>query len=143
MILLGRETIAEEDYPKDIKKYELLLMGTSSKVSPRPVIKMDNNWEILLACLSEKTKEELKEIGISFTDSQIMLLQTMRLLEAKEEKLKTTMPILGSVKMRSLRKKMRDLNFKIEPELRSDVDALKTELKKIGREENIYTILFS
>lgn len=144
IISLEQATSTIEDYPTDIKKYELLLMGTSSRIfSPRIVIKMDNNWEILLACLSEKTKDGLKEIGISFTDSQIMLLQAMRLLEVKGEKLKTTMPILGSVKMRSLRKKMGDLSLKIEPELRSDVDAFKTELKKIGREENMYTLLFS
>lgn len=144
MISLGHETFTEEDYPTDIKKYELLLMGMSSRIiSPRIVIKMDNNWEILLACLSEKTKDELKGMGVSFVDSQIMLLNAMRLLEVKGERLKTKMPILGSVKTRSLRKKMRNLAVRIEPELRSSVHDLKIELRKVGHEANIYTILFS
>lgn len=133
----------EEDYPADITKYGLSLMGSTSAISPRAVIQMDNNWEILLTCLSEKMKDELRAKNISFTDSQLLMLNVMRLLDVKEDKLKTVMPILGSKKMKSLRKKMRDLSIKIEPDLRSDVDAFKIELKKIGRGENVYTILFS
>jgi hypothetical protein len=67
----------------------------------------------------------------------------MRLLDVNESRLKTVMPILGSKKMNSLRKKIRDLSLKLEPGLRGDVDAFKAELKKIGREESAYTILFS
>ncbi len=140
---LAQELSAEEDYPTDIQKYELSLMGHSTKISPRAVMQMDNNWEILIACLSEKTKDELKANDISFVDSQLLILNVMRLLDVQEDRLKTVMPILGSKKMKSLRKKMRDLSLKIEPELRSGVDALKIELKKIGRKENVYTILFS
>ena len=143
VISLGQETSTSQDYPTDIKKYDFSLMGSSSKISPRMVITMDNNWEILLACLSEKTKAELKGMGISFTDSQLMLLHVMRLLDVEDERLKTAMPILGSVRMRSLRNKMRDLTVKIEPELRSDIDDIKKELKKIGRQDNMFTILFS
>jgi hypothetical protein len=104
---------------------------------------MDNNWEILLSCISEKTKDELRAEGISHKESQFLMLHVMRLLDVNESRLKTVMPILGSKKMNSLRKKIRDLSLKLEPGLRGDVDAFKAELKKIGREESAYTILFS
>jgi len=143
MISLGQESPTNEDYPTDINKYDFSLMGSTSKISPRMVIRMDNNWEILLACLSEKNKDELKGMGINLTDSQLTLLQVMRLLDVEDERLKTAMPILGSAKMRSLRNKMRVLAVKMEPELRSGIDDINKELKKIGRQANMYTILFS
>ena len=143
IISMGQDTSTNEDYPTDIKKYDFSFMGSTSKISPRIVIRMDNNWEILLACLSEKTKAELNGMDIDFTDSQLMLLHVMRLMEVEGDRLKTTMPILGSVKMTSLREKMRNLAVKFEPEMRGGVDDLKAELKKIGRQANMYTILFS
>ena len=49
---LGQEATSENNFPKDHKNYGFHLFGGVSLLSPYQVIKIDNNWEILLACLS-------------------------------------------------------------------------------------------
>ena len=141
--VLGQETISENNYPKDHKNYGFHLFGGVSQLSPYQVTKIDNNWEILLACLSEKTKNELRSMGITFTESQLHLLKLMRFLDINNETLKTKMPILGSAQTLALRKKVRDLVIEITPLLMSGFEDFKTELKTIKREESTYPILFS
>ena len=140
---LSQDVTSDNNYPKDFKVYEFSLFGGASLLSPYQVIKIDNNWEILISCLSEKTKNELRSIGITFTESQLHLLQLMRFLDINNEKLKTKMPILGSAQTLALRKKVRDLVLRITPLLMSSIVDFKTELKRIDREESTYPILFS
>ena len=140
---LGQEATSDNNYPKEFKVYKFFLFGGASLLSPYQVIKIDNNWKILLACLSEKTKNELRSMGITFTESQLHLLQLMRFLDINNEKLKTKMPILGSAQTLALRKKVRDLVLRITPLLMSSIVDFKTELKRIDREESTYPILFS
>jgi hypothetical protein len=140
---LSQETTSDDNYPKDFKVYDFTLFGGASLLSPSQIVKIDNNWEILLACLSEKTKNELRSMGITFTESQLHLLQLMRFLDINNEKLKTKMPILGSTQTLALRKKVRDLVLKTAPVLMSGIEDFKTELKTIKREESTYPILFS
>lgn len=136
-------SIEEENYPSDFNSYGLTLFGSVSLLSPWHVIRIDNNWEILLACISGKNKTDLKSEGISFVDSQLQLLRIMRLLEIEEERLKTKMPILGSEQTLSLRKIIRNSVVKIEPTLRSDIDNFKSKLEKQKRNGSAYPILFS
>jgi len=100
-----------------------------------------------LACLVGKTREELKEMEVTFTKSQLMLLYAMRFIDyikdSNTEKIITTMPILGSKEKRSLIKKVRKSTYEIEPELEEDIYALKKTLKKIGHEDHTFSILFS
>lgn len=142
----AQETSSEADYPADFRKYEFLeYSGGSSVISPRDAISADNNWEILLACLEAKTVTELEEMGVDLTRSQLLLLRAMRFIDydMKTRKFKTSLPILGSEKKRLLIKRMRSLAVKLEPLLRTDVNSLLGELKKNGRKENAFTILFS
>ena len=139
----SQDLTSDDNYPKDFKLYDFTLFGGATLLSPSQVIKIDNNWEILLACLSEKTKNELRSMGITFTESQLHLLQLMRFLDINNEKLKTKMPILGSAQTLALRKKVRDLVIEITPLLMSGIEDFKTELKTIKREESTYPILFS
>lgn len=140
---LCQEAISENNYPKDHKIYDFHLFGGVNLLSPSQVIMTDNNWKILISCMSEKTKNELRSLGITFTESQLLLLQLMRFLDIKDEKLKTRMPILGSVQTQALRKIVQDLVIKIVPVLRSSIAVFKAELKKTNREESTYPILFS
>lgn len=140
----GQDSDSDEDYPASIRKYSLTYYGGGPRIlSPWTVAFADNNWEILLACLEGTTKKELKEKGVAFSDSQLMLLEVMRFLEIQENNLKTIFPILGSKKTIELRKEMRDLAVRMDKELRPEVEALANELKKIGRESSMFTILFS
>lgn len=139
-----QEIECEKNYPSDLEKYSISYYGGGNNIiSPQLVFKADNNWEILLACIEGKTKDDLKEKGIEFCDSQLILLHAMRLLELRGSNLKTMLPILGSVKTHALRRQMRELAVKMDVELRAEIKILTQELRKIGRESNAFTILFS
>ena len=142
--LFAQETESEENYPANIRKYNRMYYGGGNKiVAPWDVVFADNNWEILLACLEGTTKDELLEAGVSFGESQLMLLHAMRLLDMQDDNLKTMMPILGSEKMRSLRQRMHSLAIKLGEELQEEVKTLSNELEKIERKSSMFTILFS
>ena len=139
----GQETEDVEDYPADMDKYAFTFYGGGDNIlAPQAVVRVDNNWEILLACLEGKTKSELQAAGIDFRDSQLMLLLAMQFLELRGNRLKTTLPILGAKKMGALREEMRALAVKMDIELRPAIEALRTELNNTGRESSTYTILF-
>jgi hypothetical protein len=53
------------EYPADINRYEFLrYSGGQEILSVDAVVRADNNWSILLACLGGKTREELRAMGV-------------------------------------------------------------------------------
>lgn len=91
----------DENYPSDFKKYEgLRFSGGQEIFSLEKIITPDNNWEILLARRDGKTRKELREEKIGFTESQFMLLKARGFLDFRRdtepERLLTNLPILGS-----------------------------------------------
>lgn len=136
------------NFPLDVTKYEFLrYSGGQEYFSPDKIVRSDNNWEILLSCIGGKTRKELKENGVTFSESQLMLLKAMRFLDfikdSYTEKIITTLPILGFSEKQSLIHKVRNLVSEIEPELRDDIKMLKETLVKQGYEEYLFSILFS
>lgn len=145
---LKKRSDKSTDYPPDVNKYEFLRYSGGQEIfSPDKIVKLDNNWEILFSCLGEKTRMELKEKGVIFTESQLMLLKAMGFLDIVEdsgsEKLITAMPILGLSQKQSLIRNLRNLASEIAPELRDDINMLKETLKKKGYQEYLFSILFS
>jgi hypothetical protein len=137
-----------ENYPSDITQYEFLsYAGGQAIFQPYKIISSDNNWQILLSCLGGKTREELQENGINFTESQLMLLKAMGFINivkgSEPEKLITTLPILGLSEKQALIQKVKSLVTEIEPELRDDIEKLKEALAKKGYEDTLFSILFS
>jgi hypothetical protein len=137
-----------KNYPSDFTQYEFLsYAGGQAIFPPYKIISSDNNWEILLSCLGGKTREELQENGIDFTESQLMLLKAMGFLEfgkdSGPEKLVTTLPLLGFAEKEALIRKVRSLATEIEPELRDDIEKLKEVLAKKGYEDTLFSIFFS
>jgi len=144
----GEKSKTCENYPSDFVRYEALrFSGGQEIISPDKVVSADNNWDILLACLGGKTREELQGGGVGFTESQLMLLKAMGFLEfvkgADPERLLTVMPILGVSEKRALIKKAGDLAGEIEPELRDEIEKLKEALARKGYEERLFSVLFS
>ena len=141
--LPGQEAVSEENYPTDVTKWRFVLNGSSKVVHPTNVVRADNNWEILLACMTGKTREDLEQAGIRHSESQLMLLRSMQLLEQEDKTLKTVMPIIGGDQMRTIRAAMKELAVNLAPDLQEDIDTLANELKRIGRESSMFTLLFS
>lgn len=137
-----------ENYPADAAQYEFLRYSGGQEIfSPDNIVSSDNNWELLLSCLGGKTRKELQENGIDFTESQFMLLKAMGFIDIVEDsepdKLITTLPILGFSEKQTLIQKMRSLAEEIAPELRDDIEKLKEVLAKNGYEDTLFSILFS
>ncbi len=137
-----------ENYHSDFTQYEFLsYAGGQAIFQPYKIISSDNNWEILLSCLKERTRDELRKNGIHFTESQLMLLKAMGFLDigkdSEPEKLTTTLPILGLSEKQALIQKVRNLAGQIAPELRYDIEKLKEVLAKKGYEDTLFSILFS
>jgi hypothetical protein len=138
---------SESDF-SDFAPYEFLSYSGGKEIfSPYKVISSDNNWEILLSCLRGKTRGELREDGIHFSESQLMLLKAMGFLEfgkgPEPGKLVTILPILNFSEKQALIHEVRGLVFEIEPELRDDIEKLKEVLAKKGYEDTLFSILFS
>lgn len=143
-----KENYKSEDYPSDVTKYEFLrYSGGQEYFSPDKIVKSDNNWEILLSCLEGETRRGLKENGVNFSESQLMLLKAMGFLDFIEdsntEKITTTLPILGFSEKQSLIQKVKNIVSDIEPRLRDDIKMLKETLEEKGYGDYLFSILFS
>jgi hypothetical protein len=142
------ETPTDENEPADFAAYETLKYSGGQEVfPPGEIASLDNNWEILLFCQGGKTREALREEGVDFTESQLMLLKAMGFLDTVEdsgmEKWVTTLPILGFREKKALIRQLRDLAHEIEPLLRDDIQKLKEALSEKGWEGHTFSILFS
>ena len=142
------ENDKELNYPSDITQYEFLrYSGGQEYFSPDKIVKLDNNWDILLSCLGGKTRKELKENGVDFSESQLMLMKAMGFLnfikDSNTEKITTILPILGFSEKQSLIQKMKDVVSDIEPELRDDIKVFKEALEEEGYGDYLFSILFS
>jgi hypothetical protein len=134
----------KEGYPPDIGDYEFLrYSGGQEIISPDHVVHADNNWEILLTCLESKTKKELREMDIKFTESQLMLLRAMRFIDYEGDTIKTIMPILGAKEKQKLIPYLRQLARDIEPVLKDDIHQLKEILFTQGYPDHVFSVLFS
>ena len=103
-VLIFGQTIAQgkdgEENPIILDKYDISLYISTTGASPQNIINLDNNGDILLACISGKTIDQIKSMEINFTASQIRLLKDWRLIKEENKILKTTFPILNADKTR-------------------------------------------
>ncbi|MBD3414891.1 MAG: hypothetical protein GF421_10730 [Candidatus Aminicenantes bacterium] len=134
----------KQPYPADVDEYEFLrFSGGQEIVSPDQVVRADNNWEILLSCLESKTRNELRDMNVDFTESQLMLLQAMRFVDCRDEFIQTTLPILSPEQKQKLIPYLRQLAQDIDPVLREDIHKLKIILTDQGYPGHVYSVLFS
>ncbi len=141
--VFNQQTNSVKTDPVSLNKYEISCFVSVTGSSPDCIIKLDNNGQILLVCIPGKTIEQLKALNIPFTSSQIRLLKDWRLLRERNKVLKTTFPVLKIDKTMHLRNLMKERAIILGGNLEKDIISLKKELQSIGREKNIYTILFS
>jgi hypothetical protein len=134
--------------PTTLDEYNLVARGKMSRdrtTRPLQIARMDNNGEILLACLEAKTVGELKSKGIKFLPSQLELLVDWTLLEydRKNKSYKTTIHVYGSKKASAIRRLVIESTGKLVESLNSDLTALKNHLEKNGREKSMFAVLYA
>ena len=131
------------DITRSWDKYEICQFISTSGSSPQSIMNLDNNGEILLACLSGKTADQLRVKDIKILESQIRLLKDWGLMKEENDTLTTTFPILDENNTKELRNHSREIASILAKDLEDDVIRLTKKLESLQREKNIYTILFS
>jgi len=129
--------------PADFTDFEFIQYITAPHSTPQNILRLDNNGEIVLAARGGVTRSQLEVLGVSFSESQIALLKTWRLLKEEGDTLASLIPILGPEDTRRLRRRIQTAASAIAAELHPAVSRLQTELGKTGRAHNAYTIIFS
>jgi hypothetical protein len=139
--IFGQEPMYEE--PTQLSDFRIVQYISQQGYSPISITRLDNNGDILLACRSGKTKEQLLETGVKITESQIRLLEIYRLLSIKNNVLKTAIPILGPRQTNKLRQHSKEVSENLVHIIKPNVIELIHDLENIGREQNAYSILFA
>ncbi len=116
-------------------EYQFVARGKMSNdrgARPNQIVEMENNGEILLACIKPQTTDQLKSLGISFFLSQLELLIDWNLLEfeRKAKTYKTTIHIFGPEKASAIRGHVHSAVLRLASDLNTDLLSLKTYLKK-------------
>lgn len=73
----AQDPLRDDEEPTTLDKYDLVARGKMSQDRggrPVQIARMDNNGEILFACIEAKTIEQLKSAGLKFRQSQLELL---------------------------------------------------------------------
>lgn len=153
MVRLGQVTVlwvlaatpawAAQDDPPRFDDFTFIQFIESSRLSPRSIVKLDNNGALLLAARKGVTRDQMRAAGLPVLESQIALLETWRLLDERDDTLTARFPILFRHETETLREATRGAATALTGRLTPHVRALLRQLNDVGREDNAYAILFS
>lgn len=137
--------VAQETHQREnaLKKYEIIQYATVSGYGPQNIILFDNNGDILLASKAGTTEASLRSHGIAYTQSQLVLLESWRLLSKDNDSLKSIVPILDSAETGTLRSYSKQIAAMVCDSTVALVRVLKQHLDEIKRSRNAYSIIFS
>ncbi len=138
----------KRDDLSNLDVYDLVARGKMSQNRgnrPVQIARMDNNGEILIACLEPKTADELNSYGIKFLQSQMELLVDWELLEydRKHKTYKTTIHVYGVDKASAIRQQVNTAVKKLADMLDAHLVSLGSYLKQIDREKSLFAILYA
>jgi len=129
-------------------EYQFVARGKMSRqrrARPDQIVRMDNNGEILLACIKPQSTDQLKARGIKFFQSQLELLIDWNLLvfNRKDNTYKTTIHIYGPEKASAIRSHVHSAVLRLASALNTDLLSLKSFLEKTHQEKSLFTILYA
>jgi hypothetical protein len=127
----------------DLEGLELICYCATAGDSPQGIVKLDNNRELLSACLNGKSTAELRTAGILRAESQLRLLHAWNLLQFKNGNWTTTLPILDQYKAQWLRQETRQVAEAVASLIHHDIESLKSLTSNGGRPQTAYVLFFS
>lgn len=137
--IIPAQTIPVENF----KNVESICFCNTTKFTPNSILEMDNNWEIVQALIQPKTTSQLDTMGIKYSSSQLELLEDWSIISKSGDNYQTALLIFDSTRTSELRKYSVLLSKNLVPEISDDIKRVKNVLKKMNREKNIFSILFS
>lgn len=127
-----------------LEKWDYTAYCAFEELHPMQVVAADNNWQLLWELRTAATRKELAARGIPCTRSQLLLLQSQRLLTPTGDgRLKTVVPILDSTTTVRLRSVAASTADAMTGDLKPGVKSFATALEKEGFGRNAFSILFS
>ncbi len=124
-------------------KNEHISYCVTRKGTPDHIVRLDNNWELLLSLREPKSLKTLDSLGIRYTYSQLQLLADWNLIRKSRNCLQTGIVILDSLHTSRLRSLSRNLSERLVDEIGHNVSELVCILDREGWKSNAYSILFS
>lgn len=136
------------DNPPSLEQYGFVARGKMSQargMHPDHVVRMDNNGEILIACLEPKTAGDLESNGIEFVQSQLELLVDWDLLEydRKNKTYKTLIHVYGVEKTSAIRQKVGTVVKELTDGLNTDLFSFKNYLGQTASEKSLFAVLYA
>lgn len=110
---------------------------------PEDFVLADNNWEIMYNLRTPHTQDELHEMGIKCSDSQLLLLETGGLINKLNGKWKCAIPILDKEQTNSLRSVSKEIANAMYAKTKEDFVALVQTISQMGFENNALSLVFS
>jgi len=141
-------SVIDKDKPSTLDKYDIVARGKMSRdrgIRPLQIARMDNNGEILLACLEAKTADDLKSSGINFHQSQLELLADWNLLEydRKNKTYHTTIHVYATEKSTAIRQHVSTGVEQLITELDADLNLLQNRLDSMNSSKNMFAVLYA
>jgi len=140
---LGSGVGSAAEPASSLNNYGVQLFGEIVGPNPIQFMKLENNGEILVACIPGKTALQLQAEGITCQSNQIMLLVQRQLLKMDGDVLRTAFPVLTPDQTRAVRAITKDQGYKLGHKIHNDLKKLREKLQKSRRMKSHYSILYS
>ena len=125
-----------------VKSYDKVCYCSGNQ-TPHRIVSYDNNFEILLSLRNGMSKAELKAHNVPFTESQLKLLEVFKLIEKKEKKYFTLIPILDTTDTKEIRKLSKRIASEILLEVESKIADLVSYINANYNTRSEFSILYS
>jgi hypothetical protein len=126
-----------------IEDFRKICFCTYGVAHPYSVLNLDNNWDLLFAFEDGKSKGELDSLEIHFTESQIAILKLWGLIEKRNDKYYSQIPVIYANEATIIRQHTQTYAKEIIKIIERDYLELVKVLKKDELEKNIFPIFFA
>jgi len=143
LLIISTNLSAQNSTFNNFKLNESISYCKTNSYTPDNIVRLDNNWDLLIALRTPKTTKEIDSLGVKFTYSQLELLRQWKLIRRDKKKYQTNMIILDSLQTSKLRNYAQQLSISLANIIKENVSDLAGILANDERQQNTYSILFS
>lgn len=128
--------------PEDLAHWGLHCFCIGARRTPHRIVTADNNGRILWMARDGITLSALREAGVEYRDSQLLLMQAFGLLEIDGGALQVVFPMLGSAAIQALTAQVRPATEALAASVANDSTRLLAALSARGWGAHHYAVLF-
>lgn len=133
-------SLFSQKFEDDFRKVCFCSVGVAH---PYKILNLDNNQELLFAFKDGKPLKELDSLKIDYTSSQIAMMRLWNLIEKKENKYYTTIPIIYSGETKKIRAKTKEYANSLVSLIENDYNIFLQTLKDNELNNNAFSIFFA